>query len=1112
MWLDEIDRLIHDRRYAEAINLAWEPPSSERLCDGDYRKVYERLFVNTPLFLQGCQQAIEQNRSDLLNRWHQGFSRSKTLPAFLRFYEIPALDTSAGILACARAAFYAKEAAKDAREGTIGRSDALLCALNEAQEAACCLDRDPASTRDTTPRTDPATIRDQIHWPTLHPAQAIVDGCYRLLCDGQEGGVGVAQAWELTAALLGRPRPSVRSRTLWALATRPGSSPEGFAVKITVDLVDEGSGAFYADPSHLAFATLGKSFQRALSDAWQYARTSVSLPAGSDVRWRMKGPSLSTLDGNSIGGAMAVILQALLEDRPVDDRCAVAAAVTRNGNLSRVGEIKAKVRAAEQAGLRLVIVHPDNLNEATSNVAESFLQVRGAFTVAGALPVAAGLIQELIEYYERLIESLDRTPWYRRGELIRVSQVAIPVRVLKEDTRPPRPPIPGQEDDDKRSRDPARALIDPEIAHLYEEPMGLTRREELPWVRELPKIERAIVIGSPGGGKSFLTETTAIKLAEDALTQLQQHLPLDSVPLPVYLELSDLAKEDLPPDLADALITLINQRYTISEWLNVWVRERLTTRHCWLILDALDQVDAQDRDRLRDRLKAIETRGWPCRIILTCRTANYDRALVPWRTLTEYELVPFRPREIRQLIGRWFWEGDSRGQTLRDTLDRSFSLSHACRNPLILTLTCLAHEEGEVTVGTRRTDLYARVLRGLAQGAWKQNPLPRNDHSIDDLLCRLESVGRSLFELRPASNQFTYDEVMKAIAIVLGIGPLAAAVTELRDKLCDRGILVSGGLGRDGKCQFSFLHRSFLEYLTACSLAQQGNGEGGWEAIKALVDRKAWDPAWQEVIVLLAGRLHDPISVLRLLSDPNRDDHFRHRLCLAAQTLSELSLSPQTSPLLQTLSQQIAKDVFKFWWNRGDFDLLHVSRCLPTIAGSCPAAVLPIALRSLDDSVWAKRELAAEALGRMGEAAAQYPEAIAKLGAALDDTVPGVRLYAAEALGRMGEAAAAQYPAVIPRLVQVILDDTDPGVRLYAAEALGRMGEAAAQYPEVIVRLLVEIAPHDSVWSVRWHAAEALRRLMAQGVRIFKDRGGRWEWHSVRELSRGEPDLPTVPQ
>jgi len=50
--------------------------------------------------------------------------------------------------------------------------------------------------------------------------------------------------------------------------------------------------------------------------------------------------------------------------------------------------------------------------------------------------------------------------------------------------------------------------------------------------------------------------------------------------------------------------------------------------------------------------------------------------------------------------------------------------------------------------------------------------------------------------------------------------------------------------------------------------------------VRELVDKKARDPHWQEVIVLLAGQLQDPEPLLKLLADETRDDPLYHRLAL----------------------------------------------------------------------------------------------------------------------------------------------------------------------------------------------------------------------------------------
>jgi len=118
---------------------------------------------------------------------------------------------------------------------------------------------------------------------------------------------------------------------------------------------------------------------------------------------------------------------------------------------------------------------------------------------------------------------------------------------------------------------------------------------------------------------------------------------------------------------------------------------------------------------------------------------------------------------------------------------------------------------------------------------------------------------------------------------------VAATINELSET---DGLLVKSGGGDNAP--YLFLHLSFQEYLTACALAERANNEG-WQAISAFVDRKSWNPAWQETVVFLSGMLDDPAPLLGLLADASKDDATRQRLCVAGRCLPELSAAAQES-------------------------------------------------------------------------------------------------------------------------------------------------------------------------------------------------------------------------
>src|SRR5262249_32234443 len=80
----------------------------------------------------------------------------------------------------------------------------------------------------------------------------------------------------------------------------------------------------------------------------------------------------------------------------------------------------------------------------------------------------------------------------------------------------------------------------------------------------------------------------------------------------------------------------------------------------------------------------------------------------------------------------------------------------------------------------------------------------------------------------------------------------------------------------------------------------------------AFVDKKAWDPDWEQVLLFLAGMLDDPGPLLDVLAERGQDDFFRHRLALAARCLAEL---PRAVRQRQTgRIDRITTDLAARWW------------------------------------------------------------------------------------------------------------------------------------------------------------------------------------------------------
>ena len=172
------------------------------------------------------------------------------------------------------------------------------------------------------------------------------------------------------------------------------------------------------------------------------------------------------------------------------------------------------------------------------------------------------------------------------------------------------------------------------------------------------------------------------------------------------------------------------------------------------------------------------------------------------------------------------------------------------------------------------------------------------------------------------------------------------SIRSLIDELCEDAILVPCG----GAVSYLFLHLTFQEYLAARHLARKANKLGWGQAsvmtaetrgpvlVRVLADKKVWDPIWEEVIVLLSGQLDEPRQLLEMLGDPDGDDHFRHRLGLAAQCLPEIDEALRDSEPTKSMVDRVTTEAFLAWWDSllegRSSTVPHLARSLPALARS----------------------------------------------------------------------------------------------------------------------------------------------------------------------------------
>jgi predicted NACHT family NTPase len=548
--------------------------------------------------------------------------------------------------------------------------------------------------------------------------------------------------------------------------------------------------------------------------------------------------------------------------------------------------------------------------------------------------VPTDLLRELLSYLDGLVAEANRLPsYYPPG--VRMERVRVRVRVSSERQKFNRALA------EERERLRREGIADSEEAfRVYSRPTNhgdssydaeRGRRKEpsrvqvLDWDRDVrDKLRRGILVGDPGMGKTWLLKWEAGRCAAKAARRLRETGDLTGVILPVYCRVSEMAATLDTPEasrtavetssLANAVIEALKLTTSnnLSDELGKLLDERLGAEHGLLLLDAFDEVPDSQRPRLLRALGSWVQNNPKARVLFSSRVAGYQQ---PWQVPErseverEMELLPFDDGQIAAFVHA-FYDGDTAAmQDLGELLRRAPQVRGMAQFPLLLGFLCKLYlEQRDKPVGERqdlsrlrRTDLYREVLRGLLAGKWRDAPKVLSDAEVAEKLELLEPVAFRLF--LAGKEQFTTREAREALrAAYLELTPgQGLTPPELTRQIVmwseQDGVLIKAGAGEE--TPLMFLHLTFQEYLAACHLARRINPDR-WDAVvpfdsagrsvpaRDFVDRKAWLPSWQEVIVLLAGNLKDPVPLLELLSDDKKDDVFRHRLALAALCLPEI--------------------------------------------------------------------------------------------------------------------------------------------------------------------------------------------------------------------------------
>ncbi len=450
-------------------------------------------------------------------------------------------------------------------------------------------------------------------------------------------------------------------------------------------------------------------------------------------------------------------------------------------------------------------------------------------------------------------------------------------------------------------------------------------------------VQRLVILGEPGGGKSTLTNHLAAQLAARRLGESVDDSklpgwPAAECPLPVVIVLRRFAawldQQTARRTGNGNVWAYLKQRFEQQGQEEAFphIKRHLLKEGGVVFFDGLDEIHESKKKPLRTRIvrtiQDFAKEQKACRIVVTCREYAYkkdDAWRLPQNQFPKVELELFNDEQIEQFTTIWYqtvgpqkeWSDDkcrTEAENLNHAIKEYRHLHELGRYPLLLTLMAQVHGR-DGYLPKDRADLYERAVN-LLLAHW-HNPKVRETTDgvrttepglVLQLGVRTEILRHALEEVAFQAHELqegAQDRGERAADI---------AREDLRDvlnrELADKNkidtvmtyIQERAGLlqARDNRT-YAFPHRTFQEYLTACHIMRQDDFD---ELLQVRIERdQAW---WSEVFLLAAGRVR---KIPRNIAD------LADALLLAEPT--DKTMQPANVALALLVAQALAETDFR---------------------------------------------------------------------------------------------------------------------------------------------------------------------------------------------------------
>lgn len=437
----------------------------------------------------------------------------------------------------------------------------------------------------------------------------------------------------------------------------------------------------------------------------------------------------------------------------------------------------------------------------------------------------------------------------------------------------------------------------------------------------LQREQRLLFSGAPGSGKSTMLR----QLAENAWHHPEK-IGLDEPHIPILIPLRQLVNTS--GSLQSRFIEAVTSELFLQQDLpkDFFQQCHIKTGRSWLILlDALDEVPSVHRLQTVQWIQDLSENIGTHRLIITSRPSGLNYSDFSDQ-FSSYKLLPFSSKQIDNFSQKWFGED---WKTFREGVS-NLHISELAGTPLLLAVAAKVFIETKL-FPEQISSLYNNFVRiWLSEANQKQLNVELGESLYGNIDMHLERLSYLAMSMTINVDSTSFPDLCRYMTSYFqeqeAMAPSRARAfsSQYLETMKRRsGVWVQRGE------TYSFVHKSFQEYLTACRiLIEYGSDQ---EILWKRAFRRYEETQWAEVIFFTFDILNEQSTdcdelLRRILTDNRRGLLFGlsivHRLHLVVH---ERKLQE-----LVSLSEALVKRVKRLYhsglmWNK-DLNLIQFIR------------------------------------------------------------------------------------------------------------------------------------------------------------------------------------------